>query len=134
MHLQCHFGLDTLAWADAGARVTGLDFSAEAIRAAQDLAVRVGLEDRSAFVCADVFDVAEVLGPGTFDIVYVSLGALHWLPNVGRWADQVPRWRDPAVGSTCTRSTRWPGRWPTTPRPSPTPTSRSRSPSPTTPS
>ena len=64
VHLQCHFGLDTLAWADAGARVTGLDFSAEAVRAAGELAVRAGLEDRSAFVCADVFDAAEVLAPG----------------------------------------------------------------------
>jgi SAM-dependent methyltransferase len=89
VHLQCHFGLDTLAWADAGARVTGLDFSAEAIRAAEDLAQRAGLEDRSSFVCADVYDAAEVLAPQTFDIVYVSLGALNWLPHVGRWADQV---------------------------------------------
>ncbi len=89
VHLQCHFGLDTLAWADAGAKVTGLDFSAQAIRAAQDLAVRAGLEDRSTFVCADVYEAADVLGPGTFDVVYVSLGALHWLPSVDRWADQV---------------------------------------------
>jgi SAM-dependent methyltransferase len=89
VHLQCHFGLDTLAWADAGARVTGLDFSAEAIRSATDLAIRAGLEDRSTFVCANVYDAAEVLAPQTFDIVYVSLGALGWLPSVGRWADQV---------------------------------------------
>ncbi len=89
VHLQCHFGLDTLAWADAGARVTGLDFSPEAIRTAEDLAVRTGLADRSTFVCANVFDAAEVLAPETFDIVYVSLGALHWLPSVDRWAEQV---------------------------------------------
>jgi len=89
VHLQCHFGLDTLAWADAGARVTGLDFSAEAVRTAVDLAERTGLADRSSFVCADVFDAAEALAPETFDIVYVSLGALHWLPSIGRWADQV---------------------------------------------
>jgi SAM-dependent methyltransferase len=89
VHLQCHFGLDTLAWADAGARVTGLDFSAEAVRAAEELAARARLGDRSTFVCADVFDAADVLGAGSFDIVYVSLGALHWLPSVDRWADQV---------------------------------------------
>ncbi len=89
VHLQCHFGLDTLAWADAGARVTGLDFSPEAVRAAAHLADRAGLGDRAAFVCAEVYDAAEVLAPRTFDIVYVSLGALVWLPSVGRWADQV---------------------------------------------
>jgi SAM-dependent methyltransferase len=89
VHLQCHFGKDTLAWADAGAQVTGLDFSAEAIRAAEDLAARAGLDDRSTFVCANIYDAAGVLAPRTFDIVYVSLGALGWLPSIGRWADQV---------------------------------------------
>jgi SAM-dependent methyltransferase len=89
VHLQCHFGLDTLAWADAGARVTGLDFSPSAIATAQDLAVRTGLDDRSRFVCAPVYDAARVLGVASFDVVYVSLGALCWLPSVGRWADQV---------------------------------------------
>jgi SAM-dependent methyltransferase len=89
VHLQCHFGKDTLAWADAGATVTGLDFSDEAIRAARELAVRAGLDDRSTFVCADVFDAAATLAPATFDVVYVSLGALCWLPSVARWADQV---------------------------------------------
>jgi SAM-dependent methyltransferase len=89
VHLQCHFGLDTLAWAEAGAQVTGLDFSPEAVAAAQNLAVRAGLEDRATFVCADVYDAADSLAPRTFDIVYVSLGALVWLPSVGRWADQV---------------------------------------------
>lgn len=89
VHLQCHFGLDTLAWANAGARVTGVDFSPEAVRSARELAERIGQEDRSTFVCANVYDAAEVLAPQTFDIVYVSLGALPWLPSVGRWADQV---------------------------------------------
>jgi SAM-dependent methyltransferase len=89
VHLQCHFGLDTLAWADAGARVTGLDFSASAIEAAEDLARRAGLDRRATFVCANVYDAAAVLAPARFDIVYVSLGALCWLPNVERWADQV---------------------------------------------
>jgi SAM-dependent methyltransferase len=89
VHLQCHFGLDTLAWADAGARVTGLDFSAAAIRAAEELARRAGLTGQASFVCANVYDAAVALAPRTFDIVYVSLGALGWLPSVGRWADQV---------------------------------------------
>jgi SAM-dependent methyltransferase len=89
VHLQCHFGLDTLAWADAGARVTGLDFSPAAIAAAEALAVRAGLAERATFVCASVYDAARALAPGTFDVVYVSLGALCWLPSVGRWADQV---------------------------------------------
>jgi SAM-dependent methyltransferase len=89
LHLQCHFGLDTLAWARVGARVTGLDFSPAAIDAARDLADRAGLADRATFVCADVYDAVEVLGEVTFDVVYVSSGALCWLPSADRWANQV---------------------------------------------
>lgn len=89
LHLQCHFGLDSLAWARAGAHVTGLDFSPEAIDAARDIARRAGLTDRATFVCADVLDAVETLGHETFDVVYVSLGALCWVPSVEQWASQV---------------------------------------------
>lgn len=89
VHLQCHFGLDTLAWARVGAQVTGLDFSAAAIDAARNLARRAELDDRSTFVQADVHDAVTALGGERFDIVYVSLGALCWLPSVDRWAEQV---------------------------------------------
>jgi SAM-dependent methyltransferase len=89
LHLQCHFGKDTLSFARVGAQVTGLDFSPAAIAAARDLALRAGLVDQSEFVCAEVYEAAESLGYATFDIVYVSLGSLCWLPSVARWAEQV---------------------------------------------
>ena len=89
VHLQCHFGLDTLALADSGARVTGVDFSPEAVGTARRLAQRAGLDGRARFVEADVLSAAEALAPDTFDVVYVSLGALCWLPSVRRWAAQV---------------------------------------------
>ena len=87
-HLQCHFGLDTLAFARAGAQVTGLDFSPAAIDAARAVAQRAGLADRAEFTCANVYDALDTLGRERFDVVYVSLGALTWLPSVGRWAEQ----------------------------------------------
>lgn len=83
VHLQCHFGLDTLSWARLGARVTGLDFSAPAIEAADRLADEAGLDAR--FVVADVYDAATVLGR-TYDVVYTGIGALCWLPDIPRWA------------------------------------------------
>src|SRR5450755_1012908 len=43
LHLQCHFGLDTLSWARQGAQVTGVDFSAAAVRRAAALAAEAGL-------------------------------------------------------------------------------------------
>jgi len=89
VHLQCHFGKDTLSWARAGATVTGLDFSEPAIDAARDLARRAGLADRSDFVCAPVAEASSALGGRLFDVVYVSLGALCWLPHIDEWAGQV---------------------------------------------
>ena len=87
LHLQCHFGMDTLSWARRGARVTGLDFSAPAVEAAEGLAVGIGIE--AAFVQSDVYEAAEALGGRTFDVVYTGRGALNWLPDMGGWAGVV---------------------------------------------
>ena len=89
LHLQCHFGLDTLAWARAGAEVTGLDFSPVAISTARQIAQHAGLEGRATFVCASIDEAPTALGGAAFDVVYVSLGALCWLPGVDRWAQVV---------------------------------------------
>jgi 2-polyprenyl-3-methyl-5-hydroxy-6-metoxy-1,4-benzoquinol methylase len=87
VHLQCHFGHDTLSWARRGARVTGVDFSAPAIAEARRSAEQLGLAAR--FVAADVLDAPVALDGETFDVVYTSHGALVWLPDVERWADAV---------------------------------------------
>ena len=84
-HLQCHFGLDTLTWARRGAEVVGLDFSKPAIDQARRLAKQTGLDHRASFVTADVYDARDVV-EGTFQVVYVSFGALTWLPDIERWA------------------------------------------------
>jgi SAM-dependent methyltransferase len=84
VHLQCHIGLDTLSWARHGALVTGLDFSAPATAAARSLADGLGLD--ASFVTADVYEAVAALGGQRFDVVYVSIGALVWLPDLTRWA------------------------------------------------
>jgi SAM-dependent methyltransferase len=89
LQLQCHFGQETLQWARAGAVVTGVDFSPAAIAAARELASRAGLADQSTFVCSNVYDAADVLRAETFDVVYVTLGSLCWLPDVQLWAKVV---------------------------------------------
>lgn len=83
VHLQCHFGLDTLSWARAGAKVTGLDFSAPAIEAAREIAAEIGVE--AEFVTANVYDAVAVLGR-QYDIVYSGIGAICWLPDIEAWA------------------------------------------------
>ncbi len=86
VHLQCHFGMDTLSWARLGADVTGLDFSAPALATARELAGEIGAD--ATFVEADVYDAPRALGR-RFDIVYTGIGALCWLPDIPRWAGVV---------------------------------------------
>jgi SAM-dependent methyltransferase len=83
IHLQCHFGLDTLILARHGAIVTGLDFSPAAIAEARRLATQTGLA--AEFVCADVYDARRVLD-GEFEIAYVTWGTICWLPDMPAWA------------------------------------------------
>jgi SAM-dependent methyltransferase len=83
LHLQCHMGIDTLRLVRRGAIATGLDFSAEAIRAARRLAEETGLE--ADFVEGRV-DEAPRLAPGPFDLVYVTWGTICWLPDLTVWA------------------------------------------------
>lgn len=86
LHLQCHIGTDTLSWARLGAEVTGLDFSGEAVRAAQGLAARAGIP--ALFVESPVENAPAVL-QRHFDVVYTSIGVITWLPDLNAWAAAV---------------------------------------------
>ncbi len=92
LHLQCHFGMDTLAWARLGAKVTGVDFSDKAIDLARSLSVELGLE--ADFVCSDIYDLPQNL-KRRFDIVYTSGGVLCWLPDLKRWAEIIAHFLKP---------------------------------------
>ncbi len=86
LHLQCHFGMDTLSWARLGARVTGVDFSERAIALARSLAEELSIP--SQFVCCDLYDLPHHLGD-RFDIVYTSYGVLAWLSDLRGWAELI---------------------------------------------
>ncbi len=83
LHLQCHFGLDTLSWARLGANVTGADFSERAVEEARALAADTGVP--ATFVLSNLYDLPDTL-EGEFDIVYTSRGVLGWLPDIAGWA------------------------------------------------
>ena len=83
LHLQCHFGLDTLSWARLGATVTGADFSPEGIATARNLAAELKIP--ATFVLANLYDLPAELD-GQFDVVYTSKGVLGWLPDMAGWA------------------------------------------------
>jgi SAM-dependent methyltransferase len=86
LHLQCHFGLDTLAWARHGATVTGVDLSNESIALAQSLSKELNIVAN--FVCSDILALPDNL-QGQFDIVFTSYGILHWLRDLKRWAQVI---------------------------------------------
>lgn len=92
LHLQCHFGMDTLSWARLGAQVTGVDFSDEAIKLARSLAAELNIP--AAFVCSNVYDLPDAL-EGQFDVVYTSYGVLSWLPRLDRWAEVIAHFLKP---------------------------------------
>jgi SAM-dependent methyltransferase len=96
IHLQCHFGRDSLILAQRGASVVGLDFSSPAITAAKSLADELGLAVRARFVEADLYNApAAIPEPASFDRAYVTWGALCWLPDIGGWARIVAQFLKP---------------------------------------
>jgi SAM-dependent methyltransferase len=92
LHLQCHFGLDSLSWARRGARVTGVDYSENAIALARSLnqELRLGAE----FLCSNVYDLPDRLD-GSFDVVFTLYGVICWLPDLRRWGQLVARYLKP---------------------------------------
>lgn len=101
LHLQFHFGLDTMSWEREGAIVTGVDISEDAITLARSVAEETKLNAR--FVCANIYDLAnpaiiaahESLVEGSFDIVFTSYGTIGWLPDLQQWAAIIARYLKP---------------------------------------
>ena len=83
LHLQCHFGMDTLSLEMLGAEVTGVDFSEEGIKTAIEIRDELGM--KSEFILSDIYSLPEKLNK-KFDIVYTSYGVLIWLPDIDKWA------------------------------------------------
>lgn len=88
LHLQCHFGLDTLSWARLGAKVTGVDLSSSAIEQARNLAAKSQLS--AEFICEDVYQFGDNNNK-QYDIVFTSYGVLCWLPDIDKWAQTVTK-------------------------------------------
>lgn len=92
LHLQCHFGLDTLSLARMGACATGVDVSDIAIDKARELARQVQLN--ASFICCDVYELPSCLEQ-QFDIVFSSYGTIGWLPDLDKWAQVVAHYMKP---------------------------------------
>ena len=92
LHLQCHFGQDSISLSRMGAKVTGVDLSDKAIEAAKDLAQKCGTDTQ--FIISDVYELPHVLDQ-KFDIVYTTYGTIGWLPHLEKWAKVVSHFLKP---------------------------------------
>ncbi len=92
LHLQCHFGQDSLSLARLGAKIVGVDLSDVAIGKAKELNRTLGLD--AEFICSDIYDLPNRLNRN-FDMVFTSYGVLGWLPDLDRWAAVVGRFTKP---------------------------------------
>ena len=86
LHLQCHFGQDTLSWSRLGAKCVGIDISDEGINLAKQLNDELELDAK--FVCCNVLDTSEFV-KATFDIVFTSYGVIGWLPDLKPWGKMI---------------------------------------------
>jgi ubiquinone/menaquinone biosynthesis C-methylase UbiE len=88
LHLQCHFGMDTLSLARLGANVTGVDLSDVSIKVARELSAELSIPAK--FLNSNVYDLDKNLDE-RFDIIYTSYGALNWLNDLDKWAELIHR-------------------------------------------
>lgn len=92
LHLQCHFGQDTISLARLGAKVTGVDLSDIAITKAKEFAEETGSD--AEFICCNIYDLSKYLDK-KFDIVFTSYGVIGWLPDLTKWANLVSGYLKP---------------------------------------
>lgn len=92
LHLQCHFGQDTMSFSRMGAKATGVDLSDKAIDRAKEFTEKLNLDTQ--FICCDIYDAPKYLDE-KFDIVFTSYGTIGWLPDLDKWAKVVSHFLKP---------------------------------------
>jgi len=92
LHLQCHFGQDTISLQRLGANTTGVDLSDKSIARAKELAEKT--KANASFICCDIYDLPNHLNE-QFDLVFTSYGTIGWLPDLDKWARVVSRFLKP---------------------------------------
>lgn len=92
LHLQCHFGQDSISLQRLGAQVTGVDLSDKAIDCAKELAIQTNTNAQ--FICCDIYDLPQHL-TAQFDMVYTSYGTIGWLPDLDKWASVISKFLKP---------------------------------------
>ncbi|MBD1421464.1 class I SAM-dependent methyltransferase [Sphingobacterium chuzhouense] len=92
LHLQCHFGQDTISLTRLGAEVTGVDLADKAIQSAKK--IEKDTNSNADFICCDIYDLPNHLDK-QFDIVFTSYGVIGWLPDLDKWAKIISKFLRP---------------------------------------
>jgi SAM-dependent methyltransferase len=92
LHLQCHFGQDTMTLARLGASAVGVDLSDKAVQIATEFAQQLNLD--ATFVCCDIYDAPKHIDE-KFDIVFTSYGTIGWFPDLEKWANVIAHFLKP---------------------------------------
>jgi SAM-dependent methyltransferase len=92
LHLQCHFGQDTMTFSRMGAKATGIDFSDKAVEKAREFSAKLNLD--TSFICCDIYDAPNQLDE-KFDIVFTSYGTIGWFPDLDKWANVIAHFLKP---------------------------------------
>ncbi|QIG89609.1 class I SAM-dependent methyltransferase [Chryseobacterium sp. POL2] len=92
LHLQCHFGQDTISLSRLGAKVTGVDLSDKAIESAREIAKQSNSDAK--FICCDLYNLENYLDQ-QFDIVFTSYGTIMWLPDLDKWGNLISKFLKP---------------------------------------
>lgn len=92
LHLQCHFGQDTISFSRLGAKAVGVDLSDNAIEKAREIANQLNTDTR--FICCDIYNLPNHLKE-QFDIVFTSYGTIGWLPDLDKWAKVISNFLKP---------------------------------------
>ncbi len=83
LHLQCHFGQDTISLSRMGANCVGVDISDKSIDKGIELAKIC--KTNTEFVCSNVYDFQNP-SKEKYDIVFTTYGTISWLPDLDKWA------------------------------------------------
>jgi 2-polyprenyl-3-methyl-5-hydroxy-6-metoxy-1,4-benzoquinol methylase len=94
LEIGCGIGTDTARFARAGAQVAAVDLSTRSIEIARQRMELYGVADRVRFYAGSAEDLARVVPPETFDLIY-SFGVIHHTPHPERVLRQLRGYTGP---------------------------------------
>jgi len=96
LEIGCGLGTDTINFARHGAEVTAIDLSAQSLELARKRAEVFGLSDRIRFYHGSAEELASVVPPQHYDLIY-TFGVIHHTPHPERVVEQMRAYARPGT-------------------------------------